>query len=97
MPLPLTDRQQDMLAALLRRAPKAGYIALALGDALDPASAPISDGHVLRDMTIALFERWAKDPKAMTPTIQEHLEIWRDYGALTSAAYESILEKIKHR
>ncbi|WP_434136762.1 hypothetical protein JQR88_23315 (plasmid) [Pseudomonas luteola] len=97
MPLPLTDRQRDLLAALLRRAPRAGYLALAVGDALDPVSAPINDGPMLRDMVIALFERWSKDPAGMTPTLQEHLEIWRDYGALTSASYETLLEKIKLR
>ncbi|MBW5414818.1 hypothetical protein [Pseudomonas sp. MAG002Y] len=97
MPLPMADRQQDLLAVLLRRAPKAGYIALAVGDALDPARAPISDGYLLRDITTALFERWAKDPAGMTSTVQEHLEVWRDCGALSSASYESLIEKIKYR
>jgi hypothetical protein len=93
----MTDRQQDLLAALLRRAPKAGYIALAVGDALDPALAPINDGYILRDITTALFERWSRDPARMTPTVQEHLKIWRDCGALSSASYESLVEKIKYR
>jgi hypothetical protein len=57
----------------------------------------IHDGSVLHNMVIALFEHWSKDPTEITPPIQEHLEICRDYGGLSSASYETLLEKIKLR